>query len=132
MASLTINFKKVIQSNPALGQYESFVGIDESTDITMDPPTGWAVKGINVYDLASASPPSNDKRVDINALRRPRADWANIFSRTKPTGFSYAANSSVLVDAGDPNAPDKSYEYLVWIQKGADNDFIDPGLKNNF
>lgn len=133
MASITINLQKKNVSGQAKGQYESFVGITQSgTEIIMDPPSGWVVKDINVYDLGSTQPPSNEKQRDINSLQPNNADWPLVFSRAKPPGVSQGASPSVIVDAG---APGESYEYLVWIQAdgdATDNDFVDPGFKNTF
>lgn len=134
-AMTTINFQKRNNNSNALGQYDSFVGIDVSgTEIKMDPPSGWTVKGINVYDVGRGGPPANAKQSDITLLRRPQTVWSTVFSGL-PAGFAYgtsggSVDNSVLVNKGTSG---KSYEYLVWIQKANnDNDFIDPGFKNLF
>jgi len=129
MAKVEVSFKAT-GSGQALGQYESYVDIQEQgTKIHFVVPAGWTIQSINVYPSGD----SGNKTTDIASLRGANADWTTVFQRPLPTGFSFAndnADTSTLVDNG---ASGSSYEYLIWIQDGdGKNDFIDPGMRNTF
>ena len=130
--TVTVNF----EANGAvtgLGGYKSMINIMvPGTEIHMSPPNGWICKGINVYDVGCGPFLHSEKHIEMNMLRWPQTDWASVFSRSFPLGFSYGGtvprpDFSTLVDFGANN---NSYEYLVWIQNSEGvNDFVDPDVK---
>jgi hypothetical protein len=137
MSNVKLNFfPKTIAGGPP-GAYEMFIDFDSSTapsTMVLEAPAGWATESIKLYkatvNAVGKVMPDPQKNADKGSLSSgTTAAYNGVFTGAAlPAGFFFDPGTGTLLSTGQV---DGLFDFLVWIQDGGDNDYLDPGIKNH-